>query len=594
MTIKSRWTSPVPKCSLQQWIFGSPNGPVPDRVAFADPESPDARFLSVADYRLVSKRIALGLMEAGLRPGDRVLLYSSNNLYYPPMFLGILMAGGIFTGASPAFVSRELAYQLQDSGSSFLVAGESVLETALEAAGEVGLPKDRILVFDAATAASGSASARDDKPGPGAKGRREGCRHWTELLAGNAQRAEAWAWTEMHDPDQTTCCLNYSSGTTGVPKGVEISHGAYVANGEGVRFVSELKPDYAESRARARGLCFLPLYHAYAQTYFTANFVRMGVPFYIMEGFDFGKMLEYVQKYRITALTMVPPVVVALAKQPEVRDYDLSSIEGLGSGAAPLSREVTEEVESLFPRGQDVLVRQGWGMTEVTCTCMSWDPRNRTKSAGVGEMMPNCAAKLVALDGKTEVTEAKVPGELWVTGPTLMRGYWAKPDETKAAILTDAAGTRWLRTGDVAYIDDYRVGGIFHIVDRLKELIKVRGRQVAPAELEALLLERSDIADAAVVAVTIKGEEMPRAYVVKDDDSNVTEQEVAKWMAKRVAKYKQLRGGLAFVDYIPKNPVSVPTPPLSALCCALSVTTSRVWSVFLFLFLFSSGLSLAP
>jgi 4-coumarate--CoA ligase len=550
MTIKSRWTTPVPNCSLQEWIFGSATGAVADRVAFADPEDADTRFLTIDGYRLLSKRIALGLIDAGLKPGDRVLLSSPNNLFYPPMFLGVLMAGGIFTGASPAFVARELAYQLKDSAASFLIANESVLDTALEAAEEIGFQKGHIFVFDS------DGPLSEDQSGPGAKGRQQGCRHWTELVTGNAKKAQAWEWVEVPDPAETTCCLNYSSGTTGVPKGVEISHRAYVANGEQVDFVSQLKPTYAQDRKRARGLCFLPLYHAFAQTYFTANFVKMGVHFYIMQGFDLEKMLEYIEKYRITVLTLVPPVVVALAKSPEARNYDLSSLEGLGSGAAPLSREVSDEVERMFPKKQDVLVRQGWGMTEVTCTCMAFDPRDRTRSAGVGEMQPNCAAKLMGLDGKTEIKKAKVPGELWVTGPTLMRGYWRKKAETEAVMAYDEDGTRWLRTGDVAYIDKYRVGGIFHVVDRLKELIKVRGRQVAPAELEALLLERKDIIDACVVGVTVQGEEVPRAYVVKDDDSETTEKDVAQWLAKRVASYKRLRGGVAFADYIPKNPVS--------------------------------------
>jgi acyl-CoA synthetase (AMP-forming)/AMP-acid ligase II len=214
-------------------------------------------------------------------------------------------------------------------------------------------------------------------------------------------------------------------------------------------------------------------------------------------------------------------------------------------------------VEKLFPKEQQVMVRQGWGMTEVTCTCMSWDPLllAGTASKGVGELMPNCRARIMELDGKTEITKANTPGEVWVTGPTLMKGYWKKPEATRDTTVMGRDGTRWLKTGDIGYVDKYEPGAIFHIVDRLKELIKVKGNQVAPAELEAVLLERPDIIDAAVVGVTIQGEELPRAYIVMSDDSKATEKEIAEWMAKRVAKHKQLRGGVVFTNEVPKNPV---------------------------------------
>jgi len=552
MTISSRWKIDIPRCSLQQWIFDSACGPLPDQKAYIDPENPETNFLTLNDYRLLSKRIALGLQNAGLKKGDRVLLFSGNNIFFPSIFLGVLMAGGIFTGANPTFVARELAYQLRDSEASFLVVAKAALPTALEAIKEVGLPRERVLVLGDDIPRA-SEVARSPSPQPGVKGRVDGTRHWTEILDGNLAQAEGWSWEEPSDAETTTCCLNYSSGTTGVPKGVEISHYSYVANGAGVVFINELDPEWNEKKKRARGLCFLPLYHAYAQTYFVANLPRLRMPVYIMPGFDFLKMLTYVQRYRITSLACVPPIVVALAKHPAVKKFDLSSVEGIGSGAAPLGKEVAEEAEKVFPGGK-VILRQGWGMTETTCTCMGWDPLVREASSGVGEMMPNCKGKLMDLDGKTEILKAGERGELWVTGPTLMRRYWRKPEATRDTTVVDADGTRWLKTGDVAYVDKYEPGAIFHVVDRIKELIKVKGNQVAPAELEALLLEHPGVVDAAVVGVTINGEELPRAYLQRDPRSKATEQEIADWMAKRVTKYKQLKGGVVFTDVIPKNP----------------------------------------
>ncbi|KAK4104110.1 acetyl-CoA synthetase-like protein [Parathielavia hyrcaniae] len=563
MPIPSRWSVPIPRCSLQQWIFGSACGPLPDHKAFIDPDNPEANFLTMTDFRLLAKRVALGLQQAGIKEGDRVLIFSNNNLFFPSIFLGVLMAGGIVTGANPGFVPRELAYQLKDSEAKFLFVAEHATKTAFEAAAEVGLPRENIFVLGTATTPSASTLAQSPTAGPGVRGRVDGARHWTELLAGNLAQASTWSWQEPANPEETTCCLNYSSGTTGVPKGVEISHHSYVANGVGVSHMNRLRPDHAEKQKTDRGLCFLPLYHAYGQTYFIANLPHLRIPVYVMPQFDFPKMLAHIQRFRITILSVVPPIVVLLAKHPLTPKYDLSSIETIGSGAAPLTREVCEEVERLFPpragpggREEQLYVRQGWGMTEVTCTSMSWDPAAAAgPSAGVGEVYPNCAARLVALDGSgAEVTHAGERGELWVTGPTLMRRYWRKPEATAETIVVDADGTRWLRTGDVAFVEEYRPGGIFHVVDRVKELIKVKGNQVAPAELEGILLENPDVADAAVVGVTIRGEEVPRAYVVRSPKSGAAEGDVARWMEGKVSRYKRLKGGVVFMDAIPKNP----------------------------------------
>ena len=548
MVINSRWSIPIDDCSLQQWIFGSSDGPLPDRKAFLDADRPDTLFLTMAEYRLLAKRVGLGLQQAGLRPGDRVLVYSGNSVYFPSVFLGVLMAGGIFTGANPTFVAREVAYQLRDSGAKFMFAAKGSLDVALKAAEEAGLAKDHVFIFDAEN------DVKMDKPAPGVAGRQRGARHWTELIQSGQADAVEWKWVEPSDTKNTTCCLNYSSGTTGVPKGVEISHRAYVANCSQVTYVAQLDPDNDEKRDRARALAFLPMYHAYGQTYFIANYPRQGVPIYVMPQFDFLKMLRNVQNYRITMLACVPPIIVALAKHPASRQYDLSSVEVIGSGAAPLAYDVAAECESLF-KANNVVLTQGWGMTETTCTCLAWDNRIVRSGGGVGELYPNCSAKIMELDGKTEIKEANKPGELWVNGPNLLKGYWQKPEATQETVVTDENGIRWLRTGDIGYCEKYESGTIWHIVDRIKELIKVKGNQVAPAELEGLLLEHPAVTDVGVIGVTIDGEEYPRAYIQKTDGATSTEKEIAEWLAEKVTRYKQLKGGVVFVDAIPKNPV---------------------------------------
>lgn len=267
-----------------------------------------------------------------------------------------------------------------------------------------------------------------------------------------------------------------------------------------------------------------------------------------MKKFDFVQMLEAVQKFKITSLTMVPPIVVALAKSPLTKKYDLSSVVEMGSGAAPLSGDVIREAEALWPEGGPKL-KQGWGMTEATCSLLGWDPRLDIIPDSVGELQANCRAKIMNTDGNAEVGVGE-RGEIWVQAPSLMKGYWRNESATNEIFVNDHDG-QWMKTGDIAYVD---TKGRFFIVDRIKELIKVKGNQVAPAELEGVLLEHHQIADACVVGVTIHGEEVPRAYVVLQAGQVGNEKEIQEWLAKRVSRHKQVVGGVVFVDVIPKNP----------------------------------------
>ncbi|KAI1806833.1 acetyl-CoA synthetase-like protein [Daldinia bambusicola] len=540
MVLESRWTVPIPNCSVQKWVFGSSFDALPDKPQFIDVDHPETHFITQSGFRLWSKRLALGLIRAGLKPGDRVLLFTGNSLFTPIIFMGIQMAGGVFTGANPSFVPRELANQLKDSDASFLIAADAGIEIAIEAADKVGLSRSQIYSFDT--------SVLDNRPGKA----RLGTRHWTSLLAPEGDAAN-FDWVEPADAKTAVCALNYSSGTTGVPKGVEITHFSYVANGVGVSHMERLDPEYEEKKKRYRRLGFLPMYHAYGQTFFVCNYPKEGVPVYIMSSFNFEKMLQCIEKFRIDSLTSIPPIVVMLAKSPLSRKYDLSSLESITSGAAPLGAEVSEEVAKLWPEGA-LTLRQGWGMTELTCASTGWDPRVAGRSTAVGELLPNCKARIMRIDGSGEITQANERGEIWITGPTLLKGYWKKPEATAETLHVDPDGTRWLKTGDVGFVEKYEPGGLFHIVDRIKELIKVNASQVAPAELEAVLLENKGVRDVAVVGVTINGAELPRAYIVPDPEVKPTEQEIAQWMESKVIYYKRLRGGVKFIEAIPKNP----------------------------------------
>ncbi|KAG9744696.1 putative 4-coumarate-CoA ligase, partial [Aureobasidium melanogenum] len=535
MPWKSRWNVEIPQVSLPTYIFGSPSAALPETPLYLDPESPDKYHLSKSDLRQWCKRLAVGLQKAGLKPGDRVLLFSGNNIFFPVVFYGTIMAGGIFTGANPTYVPRELAYQLQDSGAKFLICAEASLKTGIEAADAAGLSHDKVFVFD-----NGHATIDNTGKGHG------DVRHWSKLLASTAESRD-FAWEELSSEEELdrTICLNYSSGTTGVPKGVMITHRNSISNNQGIIRVAKSVPEYEENKKTARWLCMLPMYHAYGQSYYCVGSASREIPTYVMPKFNFPKMLSYIEKFKITDLNLVPPIVVTMAKNPATKKCDLSSVRYIGSGAAPLGSEVSREVEQLWPKGK-MNVKQGWGMTEVTCSACGWDPTKTSLSNAVGELNPNVEGMIVDVSSGAEVQRGQ-RGEFWVRGPNVMKGYWNKPDATKDTLTEDG----WLKTGDVAYLDEE---GHLFIVDRIKELIKVKGNQVAPAELEALLLDHPAITDVGVVGVTIKGEELPRAYVVKRADQKVEVQDIHEFMNSRVARHKRLAGGIVFLDAIPKNP----------------------------------------
>ncbi|KAI9845170.1 MAG: hypothetical protein M1837_005055 [Sclerophora amabilis] len=535
MAIKSRWSAPVPVVSLPTYLFESSAGPLPTVPIWIDANRPDTHYFTMTTYREWAKRFAAGLTAAGLQPGDRVLLFSGNNIFFPVVILGVMMAGGIFTGANPGYNTRELAHQLSDSDPRFLLVAGEALDTGLEAAKIGKMGKDRVFTFD---------DAVFDGKGQG----RLGTRHWKHLIA-SPETGERFQWEEVSTlaGANRTAALNYSSGTTGLPKGVEISHYNFVANCFQVKHGAELDPDFKENLKTARWLCFLPMYHAMAQTFFATIGPKRGIPSYMMPKFDFLKMLDCVQRFRITDLILVPPIVVALAKHPAPRNgtFDLSSVRLVNSGAAPLGKEVSEEVEALWEKDK-VKVKQGWGLTEATCWVLGWDPRDPGKPGSVGELAANCEAMIIDQDGITELG-CEQRGEIWIRAPNVMKGYWRNPTATKEALTED----RWLKTGDVAYYDKE---GKFFIVDRIKEMIKVKGNQVAPAELEAILLEHPSVADAAVIGVQRNDEEHPRAYIVTKQGTRTTAEEIVQFMEKRASRTKRITGGVVFIQSIPRNP----------------------------------------
>ena len=361
MPFQSRWQIEIARSSLPTFLFGSVAEALDEsKPLFLDAARVEECFLTPSAFRLCCQRLALGLRRSGsFEQGDRVLLFSGNDVYYPVVFLGTVMAGGIFTGANPDYVPRELAYQLRDSDAKYLFSAQSSLSTAVEAAKLIGMPLERVFVFE------GAQRNHDDPVTPPPAADATTLRSWTELLA-PAVEAKNFQWDDPQfcpDAWHRTLALNYSSGTTGHPKGVEITHANYVSQLHQYLHINALTEHSQKYVTQARWLNFLPLYHAMSQALNIGLAMKYGVSVYVMPKFDFVKMLEYVQAYKISHLTLAPPIVVGLVKSPLVKKFDLSSVEIAAAGAAPLGSEMTKEFNKLWPPGQMNLI-QGWGMTE--------------------------------------------------------------------------------------------------------------------------------------------------------------------------------------------------------------------------------------
>lgn len=350
MPQKSRWSVDIPITSLPSLLLGDDPDALPETPAYVDTENPEVLRLSWREFGFWCRRVAAGLVDAGLCPNERVLVYSGNNIFFPVVTLGVIMAGGIISTANPTFVARELTYQLEDSGARILLIAEASIETALEAARLAHFPQKDIFIFDDAVLGG--------SPRPSGV-----IRNWSHLIA-PLHMGINFRWKEIKSQEEArqTVALLYSSGTTGFPKGVEITHYGLVANCVQLGHLQSLSSNKSKSD---RLLALLPMYHGLGLLSFTTMSPYRQITTYIMKRYSLLPTLDNIAKFRITELMLVPPILVAMAKCIDAKQgkFDLSSIRKVSVGAAPLSREMCEEFEKLWPEGQ-INVKQAWGMTE--------------------------------------------------------------------------------------------------------------------------------------------------------------------------------------------------------------------------------------
>lgn len=358
MPARSPLSVPVPHVGLPSFIFGSPSAPLPTRPILVDCQRPDSLVLSLSSYRQWSKRVAAGLIRAGLNPGDRVLLFSDNSVFVPVIMLGVIMAGGIYTGADLSYSTSELASQLEDAAPRFFIAEGRKLNVAIEAAAIAGIGKKQVFLFDESLF---DGNGRDE----------EDTRHWQHLIA-DTDAGDEFAWQELRSEEEAnqTAAIVYTSGTSGIFKGIEVSHLNYVANCTQLSFAVSFQPAAAEEIRGSRYLCMTSMHRVVSQTIFAVIFPQgdWGTG-YIMPNFEYAPMLDNIDKFQITQALIGPAVLDALARDPLLSDRSrsLRSLRGIRLGGARVRTHMGRDFVRMFGALQNeskLRVDEAWGMTE--------------------------------------------------------------------------------------------------------------------------------------------------------------------------------------------------------------------------------------
>jgi acyl-CoA synthetase (AMP-forming)/AMP-acid ligase II len=496
----------IPEVAITPFVFDKANehGNKPALI-----DGPTGRSITYTELAESIGRVAASLASRGFRKGDVFAILSPNLPEYGIAFHAVALLGGVVTTVNPLYTEHEIAHQLKDAGAKFLVTVSHCLDKATAAAKQANV--EEIFVFEKFGGDFGSVTpfgALMEKDGP-------------------VPHVDI-------NPREDLVALPYSSGTTGLPKGVMLTHHNLVSN---LRQMEGL--DYFTGGDTL--ICILPLFHIYGLVVVLNMGLYTGATIVTMPRFELEPFLQTIQDHGVTLAHLVPPIVLALTKSPVVDNYRLPKLKTIFSGAAPLDENLTRAcIERL-----GCSIRQGYGMTETSPVTHSSPPQaSQVKFGSVGVPAPNTECKIIDLQTGGPLGPNQ-EGEVCVRGPQIMKGYLNRPEATSQTIDAD----KWLHTGDIGYADE---DGHFYIVDRAKELIKYKGFQVPPAELEALLLTHPEIADAAVIPCPDdEAGEVPKAFVVLKGETSA--EEIIEFVAARVAPYKKIRE-VEFIDKIPKSP----------------------------------------
>ncbi len=493
----------IPEMSLTSFVLQNA-GKHPDKPALID--GPSGRTITYGQLVGAIRLVASSLHKRGFKKGDVFAIYSPNIPEYAVAFHAVATLGGIVTTVNPLYTAHELAQQCNDCKARFIVTVPMFLEKAEEAQKLSSI--EEIFVF----------------------GDAEGATSFAELLAGDGKLPDV-----KINPKEDLIVLPYSSGTTGLSKGVMLTHYNIVANLCQLEGVVDFNPNDTM-------IGILPFFHIYGMVVVMAYMLYVGGTVVSLPRFELEMFLKVIQDYKISRACLVPPIILALAKHPVVENYDLSSLKLIFSGAAPLSADLQEAVHHRL----GIVTVQGYGLTETSpVTHATPNHPDKVKPGSVGPSIRSTEVRIVAPSNGQDLG-ARQEGEVWMRGPQVMKGYLNRPDATAETIDPDG----WIHTGDIGYVDE---DGYLYVVDRLKELIKYKGMQVAPAELEGLLLTHDAVADAAVIPIADEGAgEVPKAFIVLKPNQRIEAEEIMEFIAEQVAPHKKIRQ-VEFVTEIPKS-----------------------------------------
>lgn len=513
----------IPTKDLLSWMFDDLKYDW-DTAIYLDALQP-SNSISARQARTLIRKLVAGLRATGVQKGDCVLLNSANDIHIPICFLGTNATGAVYTACNPAHTPYELAHTLKIAKVKYIITQPNLLDNVLKAAELQGLSKDHVLIFN-----------------PNGEEAPRGFRTWSDLLQ---HGEDDWIrFDDLNTCRNTPAARLFSSGTTGLPKAIDLSHYNFIAQHT---LVHEAYP----RPWRSRRLFAMPMFHAAIAPVAFTSCLRSGMLGVVMPRFEPETWFWAHQEYQITDMNSVPPIVVMAINHPARHKYSLKSVVSGNCGGAPLDKLPQIRIQQLL--ADNAQYTQAWGMTESSCiaTRFAWPEQDSTGS--IGRPLPNLDIKLVDDDGK-DISGYDVLGEICIRGPTVVSGYFENPE----ANARDWDDEGYFHTGDVVYVDGKTKK--WYIADRKKELIKVRGFQVAPGELEGVLLDHPDIVDVAVIGVpdskNPESSEAPRAYIQRGPDSGdkPSAEEVHKFVKERLSSYKQLVGGIVFVDSIPKSP----------------------------------------
>jgi len=501
----------------------------PDKLAFLYPmEMTFKQFKEQVDI------FATALKNLGVKKGDRVALYIPNSIQWEIAFYGLEKAGAIMVPMNPLFKETEVKYEAIDSGAETIVVFQPLYPIVAAVKDQTNLKT--IIIIE-------SEEIKGNLKMP------EGTIGWSVLMKNTTSDPPEYVF----NPKEDLAALVYTSGTTGLPKGTMLTHYNMVSN------VVQASPMFELSEFDI-AMTVLPLYHIYGLNVCMNQAIWLGASQVVTPRFDVKEFCELVEKYRVTYSLCVPPIFLAVVRhleEPGVKGYDWEDLKIFNNGGAPIPLELLDRFYVLAKKNcnaKNVTIQHGWGLTEAS-PVVAVNPMSHPKMESQGILIPDTFHKIIDLETGEVLPKRGDVGELVIKGPQVMKGYWNRPEATESAFWTDPkTGEKWLRTGDMAYIDEEEFE---HLLDRIKEMIKYKGWSIAPAELEDMLFNNPHVSDAAVIgkpSTELDIGEIPKAFIILKPESNgkVSEQEIIDWVAERISAYKKIRE-VEFVDEIPKS-----------------------------------------